>query len=225
MLIYIINDENSGAQNSKLLRGLNKTLQSEVIKESKSFGEALQSAFTNNVDEALFIRDDSVIITNPETFQHLLDNISRSKKDIVYLSSWGDKCHISRPVVDVTLNDNFTMYTTHHPRGTQAIYLTRNGIYKIMQYSDSIDDRVTNAIYSGHLDVYSIFPQPVTLDINKITHNDQYQELNPCIPLKVGVREINDPINYNKTSYTGYIVIIIVLIILLIIMLRAYHKR
>jgi hypothetical protein len=220
MIIYTIGN-NVPYEDSKII----KHISGYDIKHADTFADALRLIQSVVVQEdVLLIKTDSVITTTNDSFVKLLDNLSKSKKDIIFLSLWGDKCHIARPLMDVTLNDNFVMYTTHHPLGTQAIFLTPNGVSKILQHSMNIDDAITGAIYNGHLDAYSIFPQPVTLDLSSITDNNEYQHLNPCVTLKVGVREINEPVDPKKNNYLGYIIIIIVLVLLLFILIKSRKK-
>jgi len=189
-----------------------------VRNSNKSWLDIIKDFYPNNPQTNILIVDNNVTtLLNKDDIRDLLRSLELESKssniDVFFLSSWGDHCQMRR--YHSKLNDKFSLYGSQHPRGLQAIFIPYNKISKVLgnitKNEWSKDDDLSSLIYDGRLNAGVVVPQPFSLNIEMIDDNTDYQKMNPCKILNVGVRNLPEKrvIPARNDTLTYFIIVII----------------
>lgn len=192
---------------------------------------------TDNVDdlisEALKVSEDDTYIIcafgplkTTNTVSSIYDTIEKvieaKKFDIMYLTSYGNRCNMT----DIYTYNNLDIVTTFSPHGVECILISPSGIRMLKPLVEKINNSIDGRKWDYYLNAngenmvaVTTFPPLIMVDVSKRKDNSELIKTTVCR------EEINikNPVDLSK-RYTGnmnifWFFIIIVFILLLAIML------
>jgi len=181
------------------------------------------------------IKDDSITNMSNRRLEDLMKYIERKEADynLFYLCRWEDECQKMIdikyiPFVDVQIS------RTYSPRGTQAIYFSREGRdillgkaamrnKKFFHSSKDFNKSLSNEIYQGNIISYCTVNNIFNYDISRAVSNSDFNKTSLCKEMKGGNGKNgneDEPVSTNNLGYLWFILVIILAVIITFAIVR-----
>jgi len=159
----------------------------------------------------LLIMDNSVSLLHPADIKDYLTQgiaqLDRHRADLLYLTTWNDKCNKYTTVAPETPYLRWTI----QPSATQAVLYpprTRDRLVDKLKENPSVNLQryISEELRSGHLEAMAFVPNILAYDVSLATNTTDYQRANAC------QYSDPDPVNSNLGPIIWFILIVIIAI-------------